>query len=202
MMTRRLAFLLTAAACTVASAQRADFGVQLGLTTPGGDMTNRVDSDAAISLGGQVRVKIANGHAVVGRFDFVQFSGHDNTWDPPAQVKDKVFSLGVAYNYYFSHQVGQGFYLGGGFGYIQKDETYTAPAGYAFDPGADPSKTNDRLYLDFGLGYAFTRHISAFGRFQFFPDERQGDTWNSSTHEYESTYSTSTLATIGVEFHF
>lgn len=199
---RPFAAMLVATSCTIGAAQHADFGLQGGLTFPSGDFTSRVGSDPSFSYGAQGRFQIRNGHALVVRFDLVDYSGSDATFSPAASVKDKLFSFGVEYNYYFSRRVGQGFYLGGGLGYIQKREQYTAPDGYYFDPGTDPSATNERIFFSFGVGYAFNKHLSTFGRFQFFGDDRTMDTYNTQTGQYQANYSLTTLVTAGLEYHF
>jgi len=188
------------AASTAGIAQTADFGLQGGLTFPMGDMTHIVGSDLSLALGAQFRFGLRGGHALVTRVDYVSFSGRDDSWVPSAKVTENLLSIGLDYNYYFSRRVGQGFYLGGGLGYLQKDEKY-AEDGYGY-PGGNPSQTKNRLYLSTGLGVAFNKHVSLFGRFQFFFDNQTGETYNASTDSYDKTYNMSTLLTVGVEYHF
>jgi hypothetical protein len=187
-----------------------DFGLQAQLMIPGGDLTNQVGSGNALGLGAQVRWDLSRGHAVVARVDRVEFSGtrtfdlYDGYGFPvgttSADAKQTIISLGADYNYYFSRKVGEGFYLGGGLGFLQKDESYTAPAGTQFT--GNPNQTKTRVYVDFNLGVALNKHVNLYMRTIAFGDERQADTWNSTTHDYQATYSFSTTFAFGAEFHF
>jgi hypothetical protein len=189
-------------ASTAGMAQSVDFGLQLGPAFPGGGMTKVLGSDASIALGGQLRVGLRGGHAVVPRLDYVSFEGTDDDWLPPAKVKESLLSLGVDYNYYVSRRVGKGFYFGGGLGFMQLKETYSAPEGFVFAAGTDPSETKNRLYFSTGLGVAINKHVSLFGRGQFFFDDQKDEYWDYETGERRTTYELSTVVTVGVEVHF
>jgi hypothetical protein len=182
-----------------------DFGLQCGLAVPGGDVAKSA-SGSALAIGAQFRLTFRGGHAVVPRLDLVKFTGTRSFYDysggtyREVDADQSITSLGVDYNYYFSRKARQGFYLGGGIGFLEKKETYTLPAGYHWVDS--PNQTKDRLYVSLGLGTALNRNINLFARFQFFGDERRDDEWNPRTGEYEARYDLSTITTFGVEFHF
>jgi hypothetical protein len=202
-MNPRISILVAALAIsTTGMAQTFDFGLQGGLTFPLGGMTDVVGSDPSLSLGGQMRIGLRGGSALVPRVDYVSFDGTDDSLIPPAKVKETLLSVGVDYNYYFSRQVGQGFYVGGGLGFLQKEEKYSAPAGYYFLPGEDPSQTKSRFYVATGIGAAINKHVNLFGRIQLFFDNQKGEYWNSRRGEYENSHDLSTVLTCGVEYHF
>ncbi len=200
---------LALAVSALGFAQSADFGLQAQLTMPGGDLTSQVGSDGALGLGLQGRWALRGGHAVVARLDRVELSGTRNfdVYDPyygysseVADAKQTITSVGVDYNYYFSRKVGEGFYLGGGLGFLQKDESYTAGRNYYFRDSATQTKT--RLYVDLNLGVALNRHVNLYSRTLLFGDERQADTYNSTTDQYQASYTMSLLFAFGVEVHF
>jgi hypothetical protein len=189
-------FLFSVLVGTAGFAQSADFGIQVGGAIPTGDIAKPVDHAWGLTGGLQARMGFSGGHAIVPRADYAQFSG---TVDG-IKCKESVFTLGVDYNYYFSRRIGDGLYVGGGLGYLQKKETYTAPAAIVLDPSADRTKDRAFMSLDFGAG--LNKHMNLYSRIIFFADERNGERWDYYNHEYEDTYSTSTMITLGVEFHF
>ena len=193
---------------TIGFAQSADFGIQAQIAIPGGDLQSQVGSDSAIGLGMQVRWGLRGGHAIVARIDRVEFSGSRNFdfYDPDGygsvsrDAKQVITSLGADYNYYFSRRVGQGFYLGGGLGLLQKDESYASGRNYYFRDESNQNKT--RIYADFNMGVALNRHVSLYSRALLFGDERQADTYYGSTGNYQASYTMSLIITFGAEFHF
>lgn len=189
-------FLFSILAGTTAFSQTADFGIQIGGAIPTGDMSKPVDHALGLTGGLQARVGFSGGHAIVPRVDYAEFSGTVDS----IKCKESVLTLGVDYNYYFSRRVGYGLYVGGGLGYLQKKEKYTAPLGIVLDSGANQTKDRAFASLDFGAG--LNKHINLYSRIIFFGDERNGSRWDYYDHEYEDTYSTSTMITLGVEFHF
>jgi len=189
-------FLFSAVAATAALAQSTDFGIQVGGAIPTGDMAKPVDHALGFTGGVQARVAFSGGHAIVPRADYADFSG---TVDG-IKGKESILTLGVDYNYYFSRRVGYGLYVGGGLGYLQKKENYTAPADIVLASGAD--QTKDRAFIALDFGAALNKNVNLYSRIVFFGDEKNGERWDYYDHEYQDTYSTSTMITLGVEFHF
>lgn len=182
------------------AAQSATFGIAAGLATPGGDMTNSVGSDMTLGLGIQVRVKFGAGHAILPRLDKVTFKGttHVNGFD--LRAESALTSFGVDYNWFTSRQAGEGFYLSTGLGYLQKEDKVEGGSSSYYTVSGNQQK--DRIYFSLGLGGVIAKHVDLSARLQFFGDERQADTYNSNSGQYQANYSMSTVFTLGVAYHF
>ncbi len=197
--TSLLALLLVAG--LPAAAQSASFGIAAGLATPGGDMTNSVGSDATVGLGIQVRVKFGAGHAILARIDKASFKG--TTTDVNGyelRAESDLTSFGVDYNWFTSRQAGEGFYLSTGLGFLQKEDKVEGGSPYYYVSSGTQQK--DRVYFSLGLGGVIAKHVDLSARIQFFGDERQADTYNSNSGQYQANYSMSTVFTLGVAYHF
>lgn len=195
---------LTLAALPALAQQSVSFGLQGGFTTPGGDMTTHVGSDASLSLGLQVRVNFRGGHAIVPRLDQVSFKGDRSVPGPLGMVNEhaeqKLTSLGVDYNWFTSRTAGEGFYISTGLGFLQKEDTYTLPPGYYYAYG-DPNDSKSRFYFSIGMGGVIAKHVDLSLRLQIFNDEKTGEVYYSNGTS-SNTYSTSTNLTLGVAYHF
>lgn len=184
-------------------AQTVDFGVQAQLTLPGGDLKQRTD-ETPVGFGAQVRWNLSRGHAVVAKTDYATFNGHRSVYGPYGYVeettREALFSLGVDYNYYFSRQVGQGFYVGGGLGALHLRVHAIPSRSFLFRDDTDQTKT--RLYFDLNLGMAVNHRVNVFLRTLAFGDDFQGSSSTGSNGEARSNYSLSTTIALGAEFHF
>jgi hypothetical protein len=190
-----------------ALAQTTTFGLQAGLATPGGDMTNQVSKGSALALGIQVRVPFRGGHAIVPRIDHVTFKG-DRYYPNPSytgsvaeHAEQKLTSFGVDYNWFATRRTGEGFYLATGLGVLQKQDSYSLSAGYTYAAGYDPNATKTRPYVSFGLGGVIARHVDLSLRLQLFPDQQQGSVYYSNGRRSDY-YSQSSTLTAGMAFHF
>jgi len=184
-------------------AQTVDVGLQAQLTIPGGDLKQRSEG-TPVGFGAQVRWNLSRGHAVVVKADYAKFNGHRSVYGPYGYVeeatREALISLGVDYNYFFSRQVGQGFYVGGGLGALQLRVHAIPSRSFLFRDDTDQTKT--RLYFDLNLGMAVNRRVNVFLRTLVFGDELQGSSSNGNSVETRSSYSLSTTLALGAEFHF
>lgn len=194
----RLSALLLSLAALPAFSQ-ASFGLQTGFATPSGDMGKYVGGQS-LNLGAQVRVKMGGGNALLPRLDFNKFSGDFSIGGiPGAHAEHKTTALALDWNYFMSRKVNEGFYWSLGMGFIQKEETYTPPAGYTF--AGDPNESKSRFLFSAGIGGVIAKHVDLSLRFQFFGDTKTGEnvyTDGSRT----STYANSTITTFGAAYHF
>lgn len=108
-------------------------------------------------------------------------------------------SIGVDYNWFTSRKAGEGFYLPTGLGFLQKEDKVEGGSSYYYVSG---DQEKDRVYFSLGLGGVIAKHVDVSGRIQFFGDERQGDTYNPNSGQYQARYSLSTVFTLGVAYHF
>jgi hypothetical protein len=150
-----LAFLTLLGASTV-WASDTSFGFQVTLSKPQSDLDDAMDGKIGYGLGVHALVPFLNGHAIVPRVDSAVYS---NSIDTDREVKFYTVTIGADYNYYVSRRAGEGFYLLGGLGFASGKYEYT------YDTSSN-SETKGTLYLQGGLGMAFTRNFGVELRYQ------------------------------------
>ena len=99
-------------------------------------------------------------------------------------------------------QAVNGLYVGGGLGYLRKEDRYTLPAA-SYTVGDHTSESKDRLTMALVLGVAINRRWSVFARIQgFFDNENKSKSNTNPPDQIGSSSDFSAPVTCGVEYHF
>ena len=167
MKSTRLAFAAVVALAlpgTAISAQDLRFGGQITIAKPQSDFDTAMDGKLGYGLGVHAFLPFSNGHALVPRIDYLQCkrSGHAEFAATSIDWENKwtLLTVGADYNYFVSGKANHGFYLLGGLGYLSWKASVTATV-IGADPVAPESFSTGTIYLDAGVGYAFTPNLGA-----------------------------------------
>jgi hypothetical protein len=151
-MTKLTTLALAIMAASVLQAGDVKFGLKATLAMPQGEIGDKdhLDGQMGYGIGADVLIPMSGGHAIVPRFDYTTIKKSENGGD----ITVTPIGIGADYNYYFSGNAGEGFYLGLGLGYTSaKIEFSSGPHSLSSTPTA--------LYTAASLGYMFTANIGA-----------------------------------------
>ncbi len=158
-----LALLATS---SFAQAEDTRFGLQATVSKPSGDVGNQdwMDGKLGYGIGLHLLVDLGGGAALVPRIDYTIYK-NDRTLGGfiKKDANLKILSGGADFQYYFSRETTQGFYILGGLGYASGkfESEYSAPL---IVLNTDGSK--GAFYIQAGAGFQFSRNFGVEVRYQ------------------------------------
>jgi opacity protein-like surface antigen len=148
----------------VAQAQDVNFGAQVILSQPQGDLgdSDLMDGKMGFGLGFHALVDLKGGHAIVPRLDYVTYKRSEAVLGVDFDYKANILTLGADYNYYINGKANEGFYVLAGLGFASGKFEMTN----SFMSALNVSSSKSTLYFQVGAGYMFTPNVGAELRYQ------------------------------------
>jgi len=140
------------------AAQELSYGAQVTASLPAGPLSSNdwLDGQLGGGIGVHMVIGFNGGHAIVPRFDYT----YDKKDQDGVNRKVQTYQLGADYNYFFSHRVNNGPYVGGGLGF--------SAAKFQLDGrGSSASDTPNSAYVAASAGWMFTPHMGAELRYNW-----------------------------------
>lgn len=187
-------FILPAAILALSVPVRAtevDYGVQLGLAIPNGDLSTFVNNNVGAELGFSVQIDLGGGQQLRPRLTGTALTGDTYRLATVSFTREASLGfLGLDYLWYPQGNTRRGAYLLGGIGYSANDLTIDTTSYAAFGPGQIEVKASSSHFAyTAGAGYQFNRRWAIEARYN-------GTQWtydSAATGHLSSTLSTTSL---------